>query len=186
MKNQKFQGINRQAARRYSAKMIATFVICMGLCFTYQSSQAAGPNVQERNKAVARAAFLEFLNHKDFKGFEEIHTRDFVKHYNSSRTENLSQEMEDAKSQFVSSSDLTTSVNWMMADGDKVAVCITSKGTHDGSFRGIPATGKKYEVTAMTVWRFVDGKIAEEWVFFNELDLYRNLGLFSESGPAKH
>jgi hypothetical protein len=32
----------------------------------------------------------------------------------------------------------------------------------------------------MTVWRFVDGKIAEEWVFVDELDLYRQLGLFKE------
>ena len=38
----------------------------------------------------------------------------------------------------------------------------------------------------MTVWRFVDGKIAEEWVFFNDLDLYRQLGLFKEPGSADH
>jgi predicted ester cyclase len=38
----------------------------------------------------------------------------------------------------------------------------------------------------MTVWRFVDGKIAEEWVFFNELDLYRQLGLSKEPGSTDH
>ena len=66
----------------------------------------------------------------------------------------------------------------MIAEGDKVAVCFTAKGTHDGAFQGIPATGKRYELSAMTVWRFVDGKIAEEWLFSNDLDLYRPLGLF--------
>jgi hypothetical protein len=38
----------------------------------------------------------------------------------------------------------------------------------------------------MTVWRFVDGKIAEEWVFSNDLDLYRQLGLFKDPGSTDH
>ncbi len=56
-----------------------------------------------------------------------------------------------------SSSDLTFTENWMIAEEDKVAVCFTAKGTHDGVFQGVPATGKRYELSAMTVWRFVDG-----------------------------
>jgi predicted ester cyclase len=45
---------------------------------------------------------------------------------------------------------------------------------HDGVFQGIPATGKRYDLAAMTVWRFTGGKIAEEkiaeeWVFSNDL-----------------
>ena len=159
-------------------------VICLGFCFIFQCSLASAASVEERNKALAKAAFLEYLNHKDFKNFEAVHTQDFVKHYNNSPVENLAQEMEDAKGQFVSSSDLTFTINWMIAEGDKVAVCFTAKGTHDGAFQGIPPTGKKYELSAMTVWRFVDGKIAEEWVFSNDLDLYRQLGLFKDPGSA--
>ncbi len=72
----------------------------------------------------------------------------------------------------------------MIAEGDKVAVCVTGKGTHAGAFRGIPATGKHYELSATTVWRFADGKISEEWVFSDDLDLYRQLGLFKEPGST--
>ena len=161
-------------------------LLCIGLCLLLTPAHAAGGKLEDRNKAVARAAFFDYLNHRDFKRFEEIHTKDFVKHYNNSPAENLSEEMGDAKGQFDSSSDLTFTENWTIAEGDKVAVCFTAKGTHDGAFRGIPATGKRYEVSSMTVWRFVDGKIAEEWVFLNELDLYRQLGLFQEPGSADH
>jgi len=35
----------------------------------------------------------------------------------------------------------------------------------------------------MTVWRFADGKIAEEWVFLNDLDLYRQVGFSDLSSP---
>jgi steroid delta-isomerase-like uncharacterized protein len=161
-------------------------IICLGFCAIFKPIHAAAANVEEQNKTIARSTFLEYLNHKDFKSFEGVHTKDFVKHYNNSPAENLAQEMEDAKGQFVSSSDLTFTVNWMIAEGDKVAVCFTSKGTHDGVFEGIPPTGKKYEVAGMTVWRFVDGKIAEEWVFVNELDLYRQLGLLKDTGSTPH
>ena len=77
-------------------------------------------------------------------------------------------------------------MKWMIAEGDKVAVCFTAKGTHDGVFQGLPPTGKKYEISAMTVWRFVDGKIAEEWVFSNDLDLYRQVGMFKDEGQGRH
>jgi steroid delta-isomerase-like uncharacterized protein len=161
-------------------------VLCIVLCFLLIPSHAATGKLEDKNKAIARAAFFDYLNHRDFKRFGEIHTKDFVKHYNNSPAENLSEEMGDAKGQFESSSDLTFTENWMIAEGDKVAVCFTAKGTHDGVFQGVPATGKHYELSAMTVWRFVDGKIAEEWVFSNDLDLYRQLGLFKEPGSTDH
>ena len=170
--------------RSHLVQGAGTVVLCLVLGFLLIPSHAAGGKLEDQNKAVARAALFDYLNHRDFKRFEEVHTRDFVKHYNNSPAENLSEEMLDAKKQFDPSSDLTFTENWMIAEGDKVAVCFTGKGTHDGAFRGIPATGKRYELSSMIVWRFVDGKIAEEWVFFNELDLYRQLGLFKEPGST--
>lgn len=168
----------------FAAKKAGALVVCLGLCSIFDPSPAAAASAEQQNKAVARTAFLEYLNHKDFSNFEGIHTVDFVKHYNNSAPEDLAQEMEDAKTQFVASWDLTFSVNWMIAEGDKVAVCFTAKGTHDGVFRGIPPTGKQFEVSGMTVWRFVKGKIAEEWVFSNDFDLYRQLGLLKKPGSA--
>ena len=172
--------------RSYRVQEAGAVVLFIGLCVFLVPSHAAGGKLEDRNKAVARAAFFDYLNHRDFKRFEGIHTKDFVKHDNNSPAENLSEEMQDAKGQFDSSSDLTFTENWMIAEGDKVAVCFTAKGTHDGAFQGVPATGKHLEIAAMTVWRFVDGKIAEEWVFSNDLDLYRQLGLFKDPGSTDH
>jgi steroid delta-isomerase-like uncharacterized protein len=172
--------------RSHRVQGAGAVVLSIVLSFLLIPSHAAAGKLEDQNKAVARAAFFDYLNHRNFKRFEEIHTKDFVKHYNNSPAENLSEEMQDAKGQFDSSSDLTFTENWMIAEGDKVAVCFTAKGTHDGVFQGVPATGKHYELSAMTVWRFVDGKIAEEWVFSNDLDLYRQLGLFKEPGSPDH
>jgi len=187
MKNRKLLERRKQRFwRSYRLQGAGAVVLCTVLCFLWIPSHAAGGKLEDQNKAVARAAFFDYLNHRDFKRFEEVHTKDFVKHYNNNPAENLSEEMRDAKGQFDSSSDLTFTENWMIAEGNKVAVCFTAKGTQDGTFQGVPATGKHYKLSAMTVWRFVDGKIAEEWVFFNDLDLYRQLGLFKEPGSADH
>lgn len=172
--------------RSYRVHGASAVVLCFGLCVLLIPSCAPRGKLEDQNKAIARAAFFDYLNHRDFKRFEEIHTKDFVKHYNNSPAENLSEEMRDAKGQFDSSSDLTFTENWMIAEGNKVAVCFTAKGTHDGPFQGVPATGRRYELSSMIVWRFVNGKIAGEWVFFNDLDLYRQLGLFKEPGSTDH
>lgn len=187
MKSKRLQERSKQPFwRSYRVQGAGAVVLCIGLCFLLIPSHAAGGKLEDQNKAVARAAFFDYLNHRDFKRFEEIHTKDFVKHYNNSPAENLSEEMRDAKGQFDSSSDLTFTENWMIAEGDRVAVCFTATGTHDGVFQDVPATGKRYELSAMTVWRFTGGKIAEEWVFFNDLDLYRKLGLFKDPGSTDH
>ena len=187
MKNKKLLERNKQPFwQSYRVQGTGAVALCIGLCVLLISCHAAGGKLEDQNKAAARTAFFDYLNHRDFKRFEEIHAKDFVKHYNNSPAENLSEEMRDAKGQFDSSSDLTFTENWMIAEGDKVAVCFTAKGTHDGPFQGVPATGKRYELSGMTVWRFVDGKIAEEWVFLNDLDLYSQLGLFKGPGSTDH
>jgi hypothetical protein len=38
----------------------------------------------------------------------------------------------------------------------------TLTGTHQGEFNGIPATGKRVNVSGMSIWKIVDGKNVEE------------------------
>ncbi|MGB3861338.1 MAG: ester cyclase [Candidatus Aminicenantaceae bacterium] len=39
-------------------------------------------------------------------------------------------------------------------------VRLTARGTHTEEFMGIPATGKKIELSAITILRIEDGKVA--------------------------
>jgi predicted ester cyclase len=66
--------------------------------------------------------------------------------------------------------DLCDTVEDMFAEGDKVAVRLTSRGTHRGELQGIPPTGKQVTVPGMTINRVADGKITEEWVIVDALD----------------
>ena len=57
-------------------------------------------------------------------------------------------------------------------------VYIEDIGTHEGEFMGIPATKKKFRVTAIDVCRFDEsGKISEHWGVFDTFGMMMQLGV---------
>jgi predicted ester cyclase len=50
-----------------------------------------------------------------------------------------------------------------VVEGDKVAGRITWRGTHAGSFLGLPATGKPVRFSSMHLLRFENGLATEWW-----------------------
>lgn len=127
----------------------------------------------EMNKAVARRVYEDGLS----RGiFAVPYTDDFVGH-GGSRTFTHEDGMKEAKGWRAAFPDLNVTVDLMVAEGDLVAVRWTARGTNTGTGNGIPATGRKVEVTGTAIFRFVDGKIAEEWTSANTMTLMKQLGL---------
>ena len=62
-------------------------------------------------------------------------------------------------------------VNNQIAEGDKVVMRFTSKGTREGEFIGIAPTGKQVSWTGITIDRIEDGKIVESWADWDLLGL---------------
>jgi steroid delta-isomerase-like uncharacterized protein len=79
-------------------------------------------------------------------------------------------------------------VRWTLeeqiAEGDKVASRSTWQGTHQGTFLGIPPTGKDVTVAAWTMDRVVDGKIAESRLIMDVLGLLQQLGAIPRPDQA--
>ena len=61
--------------------------------------------------------------------------------------------------------------------GNKIVKHWNFKGTHDGEFFGIPASGKKVDISGTTLVKMKDGKIAQEQDFMDNLAFYKQLGL---------
>jgi predicted ester cyclase len=59
--------------------------------------------------------------------------------------------------------DLSVAVEGLMAEEDRVAVRVVTRGTHRGEFQGIAPTGKRVEVRAMDMFRISNGKLVEHW-----------------------
>jgi predicted ester cyclase len=58
--------------------------------------------------------------------------------------------------------DIQWTLEEMIAEGEKVAARFTMRGTHQGTFFGVPPTGKKIEVKAINFYRLSGKRIVEE------------------------
>jgi steroid delta-isomerase-like uncharacterized protein len=73
--------------------------------------------------------------------------------------------------------DVRWTVEEQIADEVRVWTRSSWQGTHQGSFLGVPATGKNVTVAAWTIDRFEDGKIAESRIIMDTLGLMQQLGV---------
>lgn len=71
--------------------------------------------------------------------------------------------------------DLHLGVDELIAEEDRVFCRSTMTGTHDGEYKGIPATGRHISSESAEVFRVVDGKFAGYWCLSNVAGLMRQL-----------
>ncbi len=119
---------------------------------------ACADDVLARNTATARRVFEEGLSQGKF---DVPYTDDFVGH-GGSRKFTRADGLAEAKGWRQAFPDLKVTVDMTIAEGDLVCVRWTARGTNTGTGNGIPATGKRVETSGTAIFRFVDGKIAEE------------------------
>ena len=138
---------------------------------------AQSASEQERNKNVARNFFEEVLSRGQLDKYGEFHSRDFVAHAGE-RTATLEEDLGYAREERKAMPDMSFRVNRMVAEKDLVVVHFTVSGTNTQAGMGFPATGKKIASDGMTIFRFKDGKICEEWNVFDMLTVMKQAGLF--------
>jgi serine phosphatase RsbU (regulator of sigma subunit) len=131
---------------------------------------------EEENKASFRRYIEEVWNQGNLEVVDEIFDR-YVSHQPDGST--LERGPEDVKrfvGEFRSAfPDLRISIDDQIAEGDKVVIRATLRGTHQGMFRGMAPTGKEIEDKGFTDFRFSsEGKVVESWdSYYSELSLMR-------------
>jgi predicted ester cyclase len=73
----------------------------------------------------------------------------------------------------------------MIAEGDKVVVRSTFRGTHKGDLMGIPPTGKQVTMPLILIYRIAEDKIVEHWMQADALGLLQQLGAIPAPTPAR-
>ena len=127
----------------------------------------------EENKAIIQRAYEEY-NKGNLASIDEVYSADCLYVNTNARG------IEATKQGFISFHnafpDTVITIEEMVAEGDKVWVCHTFRGTHKGTFRGIPPTGKQVENKGVRGYRLADGKIVEHWGLGDDLTLMRQIG----------
>jgi steroid delta-isomerase-like uncharacterized protein len=128
-------------------------------------------------KAMAQQWYSEVMNEGNEDLIDELCAENFVDHDPLPGTGPDRQGIHDfvklVRSAFP---DLQTTVDEIIAEGDRIAVRSTFRGTHEGDFMGIPATGKKVEVSNYDFVRFENGQAAEHWGTIDSAALMEQLG----------
>jgi steroid delta-isomerase-like uncharacterized protein len=69
-----------------------------------------------------------------------------------------------------------------IAEGDRVVVRVTSSATQVGDFMGMPASGKRYSIGEIHIFRLRDGQLVEHWDQIDAMGMMKQLGGMSGSG----
>jgi predicted ester cyclase len=128
----------------------------------------------KENKAIIRRIY-EHYNRRELDNYLEVFTPEYVEHYPNMDMP-LERAMEAGKAFIVAFPDVISTIEDIIAEGDKVAFRVTHRGTHKGVFMGIAPTGKKIEMTNTVMGRISGGKWAECWTTMDMFNLMQQIG----------
>lgn len=73
--------------------------------------------------------------------------------------------------------DIRSEVVDAVEQGDRVAYRWQSTGTHLGNYLGAPPTGRTIVASGITISRFENNQIVEDWASWNEVSVLHSLGI---------
>ena len=115
----------------------------------------------KENKALIHHMY-DLMNRGKLDDYYDLLSSDYVEHMT---TGDLSlEQLKQFEAMFGTAfSNISVTIDEMVAEGDKVSVLVTWKMTHTGEYMGIPPTGKKIEMTNANVLRIAKGRIVRGW-----------------------
>ncbi len=139
----------------------------------------------DANKAVIQQA-VDAFNQGDWAAVDQLFAFDYIDHDRARAAlppgpECVKQAWRMFRAAFP---DLTGTIEDMVAEGDKVAVRATMRGTHQGELLGIPPTGRQVTVTLIDINRIEAGTFVERWAETDMLGLLHQLGAVPAPGQS--
>jgi steroid delta-isomerase-like uncharacterized protein len=139
----------------------------------------------EENKALARRWFEETNKQNYLALCEEVCARDLVWHDAPvGFSPDFAGMIQLHSALFTAFPDARWAVDDLIAEGDKVVVRLTVRGTHQGEFMGIPPTGKVVTYTGIAICRFAGSKVVEYRSSADLLGLLQQLGAIPQMAPG--
>ena len=166
--------------------MILPLVLVLCIVYGCQDKEAmaeleefrAQAAVEEQNEALYRG-IIEEINKGNSEYFNEFYSPDSLYYMVSNSPKPLSRKEYQGfvKGFFKSFPDLNFSIEELHTVGDRVIARLILRGTHKGDWRGIPATGNKFEMSSTFIVRIKNGKVVEEREDFDQLGFLQQLGM---------
>ena len=144
------------------------------------------PTAQPMQEAEGRRLthyriFNEVLNGRNLELLPQLCTQDYVYHGPGGlELEGIDQFRGMIEGYFTAFPDMHMEVEQRVVEGNLISTRWRVTGTHDGPLGDIEATGEKIDIGGQVIMRFEGTKIAEEWEFFDELAMLKQVGAITE------
>ena len=115
------------------------------------------------NKALIRRVFDEAMNAGNLSLIDELFAPDFVDNATPEQVAGPMGVKDYFQAVRAGFPDMRVSIDDLLAEGDKVVIRTTWRGTHSGPYESTTPTGKSVTRTMMQIFRIAGSKIQEEW-----------------------
>ena len=139
----------------------------------------------QENKALVERFVEEFWNEGNTSAADELMAPDAEIHMPTGEVVDVDGLKGFAGTFRESFPDWYSTLEELIAEGDRVAERWTGRGTHRGELQGIPPTGKRVEVPGSVFYRIVGGKIVEFRGQLDMMGLMQQLGVIAPPQQAK-
>ena len=160
-------------------KLLMIIPLVILLCFTFGcQNKEAMAELEEQNKDLVKRMY-EAFEKGDFEAYKEVVAPEYAWYLPSRSTKPISREetIEFGKMLHNAFPDLSYSIEELIAGEDRVISIFIFRGTHEGEFQGIPATGNKIEFSGVMITRIENGKIVEDKEEADQLGMMMQLGM---------
>ena len=146
---------------------------------------ARADSPSDANTALIRRIIAEAFNAGDLDIIDEALARDYLDHQAGPDAPGGPAAFKAFVDAFRAAfPDVQVTVEDLVAEGDRVALRVTLRGSQQGALGEIPATGLPVEFGGYHIYRFEDGKVAEHWGLQDDLGLLLQLGVIApEAAP---
>ncbi len=135
------------------------------------------------NQSVATQFFELFGNQHDVDGVEPLFAANAVIHQDAVPMPlDIDGYKQVGQSFLQGFPDLKVEIEEQLVVGDKVVTRVMWRGTHTGTFQGIPPTGRSFGNRSIVVDHLAEGKIKERWSVSDQVGLMMQLGLIPAPG----
>lgn len=134
---------------------------------------------------LVREFHQRVLTEKDLDAAEDLLATDYVEHnpaFPEGELRGRENLVEFWEGLFEAFPDLWIKEEDVLVEGDTVVTRHVGRGTHEGTFMDLDATGKEFEIDGIDVYRIEDGKIAESWISLDMLGMMQQLGAIPVEG----
>jgi steroid delta-isomerase-like uncharacterized protein len=132
----------------------------------------------EDNKELVRRFYDEVWRKGNVDVADDVFARDYVRHdlRATEAAPGPEGQKQIARAFRAAFPDLTFDVEIVIAEGEYVAARWTASGTHTGRWANLDATGRFVTFSAVNIFRFEHGRVAEIWNHRDDLGLQDQLG----------